>query len=458
MSKWRRIAKAPTAKQASPETRRTALFVVLVGTLAASIVGPGTAYASPNGAQDGQSVSTNHSQTSTVKKPATTKTTLLHVQMTMNQVPTNLTPGAKAASDRYEALQHGYMVSGTDPVQMIMYGQVPPGMAPHQARMLYNALPHLPKSPGPMTPEMAERFAGGPTFAAAGLPEGLNPEDVRAANEQMIRGHLRERFGPIYIPSLHRDRNRSAQSTSKAAESVTIPVKHFYTKDHLGSIREVTDSSGNIVSQYSYDPYGRQVKIAGTGPDADFGYQNYYLHQRSGLNLTLHRAYNPSIGRWLSRDPIAENGGVNLYAYVENNPISRSDPTGLWQYSGNWGGPGWTSGRNQSELSNFPPNSNYQGWQQPTNPVDRCYYWHDVCLHNAAREKNDNQRKCIRNFCDKDLSSCLKNVVSTYGNQYGSLNGEIGMFGQTNSPNNNTGEYVPNLTQYDQNYDPGFQN
>jgi len=49
----------------------------------------------------------------------------------------------------------------------------------------------------------------------------------------------------------------------------------------------------------------------------------------------MNRAYSASLGRWLSRDPISESGGINLYSYVMNNPIGRRGPLGLayvtWQ-------------------------------------------------------------------------------------------------------------------------------
>jgi RHS repeat-associated protein len=65
-------------------------------------------------------------------------------------------------------------------------------------------------------------------------------------------------------------------------------------------------------------------------------YAGYYVHSRSGLNLTRTRAYSASLGRFISRDPIEEYGGINLYGYVRGNPISLSDPSGLFMMCGGW--------------------------------------------------------------------------------------------------------------------------
>jgi RHS repeat-associated protein len=103
---------------------------------------------------------------------------------------------------------------------------------------------------------------------------------------------------------------------------------YYYTRDHLGSIRELTNSDGLLVARYDYDPYGQRTKLSGTA-DVDFGYTGHYHHVPSGLILTLYRAYNPVHGRWISRDPIGQGGGPNLYEYASNNSINLFDPLGL---------------------------------------------------------------------------------------------------------------------------------
>jgi RHS repeat-associated protein len=103
---------------------------------------------------------------------------------------------------------------------------------------------------------------------------------------------------------------------------------YSYTKDYIGSILEVTDSSGNVQAAYKYDPYGRVTQLQGS-QSSDFQYAGYYLHQSSGLGLALFRVFSAFLGRWLSRDPNGEDVDVNLYSYVGSNPISFYDPSGL---------------------------------------------------------------------------------------------------------------------------------
>jgi RHS repeat-associated protein len=103
---------------------------------------------------------------------------------------------------------------------------------------------------------------------------------------------------------------------------------YFYTRDHLGSIREMFTGGGTVVARYDYDPYGRSTTVLGTTP-TDFNFTGLYRHSKSNLDLAVYRAYDPDLGRWLNRDLIAEQGGLNLYAYGSANPINTTDLAGL---------------------------------------------------------------------------------------------------------------------------------
>ena len=109
---------------------------------------------------------------------------------------------------------------------------------------------------------------------------------------------------------------------------VTATATLLYLRDHLGSIREIVDTSGNVRARYDYDVYGKRRKLSGD-LDSDFGYTGHFEHVPSGMTLTLYRGYDSGTGRWISRDPIGENGGINLYGYVYNNPINDFDEYGL---------------------------------------------------------------------------------------------------------------------------------
>jgi RHS repeat-associated protein len=119
---------------------------------------------------------------------------------------------------------------------------------------------------------------------------------------------------------------------------------YYYHVDGLGNITEVTDASGNLVEQYSYDVYGTPtMRNSGGTVITSSAIGNRWLSQgRDWDNGTKlynyrYRIYNPSIGRFMQTDPLRSVagqlrrvvGGANLYRFVGNTPLNRLDRHGL---------------------------------------------------------------------------------------------------------------------------------
>lgn len=108
----------------------------------------------------------------------------------------------------------------------------------------------------------------------------------------------------------------------------SLDQAYTYHADHLGSIRFITDSLGEIVNAYEYDSYGRpgftlesvSQPFRYTGREWDAATELYHYRARQ---------YDPDTGRFLQEDPIGFFGGdLNIYRYVGSNPISSKDPSG----------------------------------------------------------------------------------------------------------------------------------
>jgi RHS repeat-associated protein len=108
----------------------------------------------------------------------------------------------------------------------------------------------------------------------------------------------------------------------------------FYHSDALGSTRGITNSSQTVTDAVLYDAFGMTVSRTGTTatPFGFVGAQGYQSDSDSGLQLLGHRYYDPSIGRFLSSDPIQD--GDNWYAYCDNNPLEDVDPEGTQNKGG----------------------------------------------------------------------------------------------------------------------------
>ncbi len=110
----------------------------------------------------------------------------------------------------------------------------------------------------------------------------------------------------------------------------------FYHADGLGSIVALSNASGTIVQRYEYDSFGNRKDMQNTIKQP-YTYTGREYDQETGLYYYRARYYDAMEGRFISKDPIGFAGGdVNLYNYVQNNPIMFTDPTGLYWFRQDW--------------------------------------------------------------------------------------------------------------------------
>ena len=117
---------------------------------------------------------------------------------------------------------------------------------------------------------------------------------------------------------------------------------YYYVRNLQGDVTKIIDGSGNVVVQYAYGSWGKVLSITGSlastvGAKNPIGYRGYYYDTESELYYLNSRYYDPETGRFISPDVVAEGG--NLYTYCANDPVNRSDDSGLlsWNDIKNWG-------------------------------------------------------------------------------------------------------------------------
>jgi RHS repeat-associated protein len=137
----------------------------------------------------------------------------------------------------------------------------------------------------------------------------------------------------------------------------------FYHSDGAGNVTGLIDANENMAARYLYGPFGRVT--AQWGPLAAVNAMqssSMPKHSQSGIVGYPFRFYDPTLQRFLSRDPIGEAGGINLYGFVGNNPLNFVDPYGLAWYDYIPGiGPGIAQARGTSALNAMLSANGYNG-------------------------------------------------------------------------------------------------
>ena len=110
----------------------------------------------------------------------------------------------------------------------------------------------------------------------------------------------------------------------KRGGNVYIPLY-----DANGNIIAYLDANGSTVAEYFYDAFGNCVSATGALADFfRFQYSTKYVDSESGLIYYGYRYMHPILGRWLTPDPLEEQGGLNLYSFCANNGENEIDPLG----------------------------------------------------------------------------------------------------------------------------------
>jgi RHS repeat-associated protein len=105
----------------------------------------------------------------------------------------------------------------------------------------------------------------------------------------------------------------------------------FYFYDANGNVSDLAATNGTSLAHYEWDPYGNATVSSGSLASVNpFRFSTKYTDEETELLYYGFRYYSPMLGRWVSRDPLGEGGGLHTYVFVSNAPLNSYDKYGLW--------------------------------------------------------------------------------------------------------------------------------
>ena len=115
---------------------------------------------------------------------------------------------------------------------------------------------------------------------------------------------------------------------------------YYMHSDHLGTPQKMTDGNQALVWDAVYKPFGEAQSITGTASNNQ-RFPGQYADGETGFHQNYFRDYDPSVGRYMERDPIGLGGGMHTYGYVGGNPHRWTDRWGLLTEIIIWAPVGW---------------------------------------------------------------------------------------------------------------------
>jgi RHS repeat-associated protein len=224
-----------------------------------------------------------------------------------------------------------------------------------------------------------------PTSTAAFLYDG---QGNRVAQQTNSGGSTTT---TVYVSNVEEDATTGATTTKTAyyyanglrlAMSVNGTVSYL-ASDGLGSASVTLDASGTVIANLLYAPYGSTRYSIGTMP-SDHGFTGQIADSTSGLDYYGARYYDPVAGQFASADTVIPgNGwdiwGLSRYAYVEGNPVNRTDPTGNCTEYNSQGDPNtcWhgSESSNQSNTNTVAAQQAAAGAPLPPTDTKKCCDW-----------------------------------------------------------------------------------